>query len=93
MGRTRSNDPDRERDWDFHRASDLEIVRDLNESDVDAAKSKLSRYPSMARELDALLARRTESDRTVRYKAAGKTGLAVIRRDAVLGVFQALADF
>ena len=56
LGRTRSNDPDHQRDWDFHRASNLEIGSDLTESDVDAAKSKLSRYPSMARELDAMLA-------------------------------------
>jgi len=92
LGRTVSNDPDNQHDWGFHRATNLEIICDLTESDVEAAKSKLSRYPSMARELDTLLARRRKSDRTVRYNAAGKTGLAVIRRDGVLGVFSTLTD-
>ena len=92
LGRSVSNATDHQLDWSFHRSSNLEIICDLTETDVETVKSKLTRYPSMARDLDVLLSRRRATDRTVRHKAAGKTGLAVIRHDAVLGVFLTQTD-
>lgn len=92
MGRSLSSDPDKAEAWDFHRASNLDIVKDLTETEVKEAASKIARYPSMARDLDQLLSRRKPEDRTVRYQAADKTGLAIIRGDGVLGVFSTLMD-
>ena len=92
MGRSHSNDAQIATDWDFHRSSNLGIVKELTETEVEEARSKISRYVSMTKELSQLLSRRRATDRTVRYRAAGTTGLAIIRGDGVVGVFATMVD-
>ncbi len=92
MGRSVSNRPQKSMDWDFQRATDLDIVKDLTELEVAQAQAKLARYPYMTRELRSFLARRRPGDRIVRYNAVNKTALAIIRGNGVLAVFTTLVD-
>jgi hypothetical protein len=92
MGRSLSNSPQQSMDWDFQRATSLDIVKDLTETELEKAQAKLVRYPSMARDLSSFLARRRPGDRTVRYNAANTSALAIIRGDGVLAVFISLID-
>ena len=98
MGRSVSNNPQKSVDWDFQRATDLDIVKDLTELEIEEAQTKLARYPTMTRDLRVFLARRRPGDRIVRYNAANKTALAIIRRTGtvrsagVLAVFTTLVD-
>lgn len=90
MGRSLSNDRSISKAWTFHRATELNILSDLQEEEVDKARARLKRYPLMLKEFETLLCRRRPNDRTVRYNAGRTTGIAVIRRDGVLGVFVTL---
>ncbi len=92
MGRSVSNCPQKSEDWDFQRATDLDIIKDLTELEIEEAQAKLARYPYMTRELNSFLARRRRGDRIVRYNAVNKTALAIIRGDGVLAVFISLVD-
>lgn len=90
MGRSLSNDQSASEPWDFYRATELKIIANLNEQDVEGVRARLKRYPLMLKDLDTLLDRRRPGDRTVRYNAGQTTGIAVIRHDGVLGVFVTL---
>jgi hypothetical protein len=92
MGRSVSNRPQKSTDWDFQRATNLDIVKDLTDLEIEEAKAKLARYPFMTRELSSFLARRRPGDRTVRYNAVNTTALAIIRGDGVLAIFTSLVD-
>jgi hypothetical protein len=92
MGRSVSNRPQKSEDWDFQRATDLGIVKDLTELEIEDAQAKLARYPLMTRDLRSFLARRRPGDRTVRYNVGKAAALAIIRGDGVLAVFTSLVD-
>ena len=93
IAKTDSNEPDRCKEWDFHRIAELGEVTEVSPKEFNGILARILRYRSMHAELDKMLSSLREGEVVYRFTIKqDRTALAVCCNAGVIQTFSTLVS-